>query len=290
MKNERSSFPSSFSRIRMYAFYRAVLIFCAISLLTACKGPVRSHLPHGIDHDTKKLATQCDKGDRYACHNVAVSIQHHTHATAAQLAMAHEMLENACRQEVDLSCRRLAYLAEGKEHHALAGAAYLDIACDRGDTDACIERASMDIRAGKTAIGFGRLTGLCEDKRSQHACMELGRRYAEGDGTEVDLEKAKTLLHAPCALGSPVACRMRAEVQLEGISSAEAITRDIIHQFGEACLADDERACRRLAGLYHAGVGVEKDPTYAASLLRRACEVQSATEACNTMLPPPIFP
>ncbi len=265
------------------------IFLCVLTCAVGCHGEVRRGLPSNADKETRALASQCDKGDLYSCHNVAVSIYLNKEATQDQQRMAHQLLEHACRTEVDLSCRMLSNLAQKEHHDPLAGVSYLDIACNRGDTDACIERAIRDIQAGELQMGIGRLEGLCEDRKSPHACMELGRRYAEADGVPLDLAKAKHLVHAPCALGSPVACRMRAEIQLKMIDSANDITRDITYQLGEACLADDEPACRRLAGLYHDGVGVEKDPEYAQSLLRRACQVQGPSPQCHEMLPAPTF-
>lgn len=255
------------------------------TVFVACQGDVRRAVPSSFDREIKKQAKLCDNGDLHACHNVAIALEYHPDRSDEQHELAKELLERACAQDVDLSCRQLTELrgdaGDDRESHAL-----LLRTCERGNRDACVKLAQQRMEAGQHEAAILELNGLCK-KRSIHACIELGRQLFQGDPSIQNAEQAISILNGPCGNGSPVACRLRSEAQLSIATSDEDITRNIVKQLGEACLAAEERACRILAGLYDAGVGVEKDPEYALSLLRRACDIPSPSSECNKIVDAP---
>lgn len=230
----------------------------------------------------------CERGDLVACHNVALALDFDASSSDAQRELARSLYLRACDNGIALSCRRLADQAAAQPGASDdAGEAIMIAACARGDVDSCVHVASGRIERGLVDDGMGRLLDLCHQKSSR-ACMELGRHYLEGTSGHADPVMADRLLEGPCAQGSPVACRMRAEAQLAQATSADAILKETITIFGQACLGSDARACRRLAGLYHAGVGVDQDDRYAESLLKNACSF-ALTDDCATMIPAPTF-
>lgn len=273
----------------MSRFVQMVLFsVLAATSLAGCKGEIARQLPSDASRETKSEAKLCEHGDLVACHNVAVALEFSTNPTVEQQELAHMLYLRACDNGVALSCRRLADRAASQPNAAPdAGEAILVGSCSRGDVDACVQVANGRIERGLFDDGMGRLLDLCH-QRSSRACMELGRHYLEGTSGHTDFAMADRLLEGPCAQGSPVACRMRAEAQLAQATSADTIGRTTIVLLGEACLGSDVLACRRLAGLYHAGVGVEQDDTYAAALLKNACAF-GPTVDCDVMIPAPVF-
>lgn len=259
------------------------------ALVVACHGEVRKALPSSIDRDIKKQAKECDKGKQHACHNVAIALQMSEDANEAQRELAIQLLTTACADGLGLSCRRLAeYSSEASDTSKETRSEVLHRSCVQGDRNACVDLASRQVERGEYDAGLLELDALCQTG-STYACIELGRLLFQGPEDIRDVEQAIIVLNGPCGNGSPVACRLRAEAQLSLAKAPEDITRNIIKQLGEACLAADERACRHLAGLYAAGLGVEQDAAYAESLLRRACDVPAPTEKCGTPIPPPTF-
>lgn len=265
----------------------SILLFFALlcTVFTACQGEVRRAIPSDLDGDIKKQASACDKGDLHACHNVAVALMYHPEGTAEHKALARDLLQRACAEDVDLSCRQLTEMEndgdDDDQRHAI-----LLRTCERGDRDACVKLAQRRIEAGEHETAMLELNSLCK-KRSIHACIELGRQLFQGDPSIRNPEQAISILNGPCGNGSPVACRLRSEAQLSIATTEADISTNIVKQLGEACLAAEERACRVLAGLYDAGVGVEKDPDYALSLLRRACDIPAPTSDCNKIVKAP---
>lgn len=271
-------------------FFRFIVLLFPLSwMLSGCHGEVRGALPSGMDSDTRKEAKQCDQGDQIACHNVALALEFYENAPPEQQELASQLLQRACENGLELSCRRLAHHAREAHQDPMAGEHILRRACSSGDRDSCVILANNQIEAGMIDTGVQNLLALCHEQSSR-ACVELGRHYLEGVRGEVEPELAIGVLSIPCAQGSPIACRLRGEAMLSIASSPDAITTDTIALFGNACLGAEELACRRLAGLYHHGVGVEQDEDYARVLLRRACAIDFATDECDRMTPPPSFP
>lgn len=258
----------------------------ALAFLASCHGEVRQTLDASHSKATKKQATACDKGDLHACHNVAITIHQHGPASEEERTLATTLLTRACDGGLDLSCRQLVHYRDANAQPVRDE--LLLRSCERGDRDACVTLAQRRIDAGEHETGMLELNGLCK-KNSIHACIELGRLLFQGDPSVRNPEQAIVILNAPCGGGSPVACRLRSEAQLSLAQSPADITPNIVKQLGEACLAAEERACRVLAGLYDAGVGVEKDPEYALSLLRRACDIPAPTPECNKIIEAPHF-
>lgn len=273
--------------MRRLSWFLPLALVC--TLLMACHGDVRKALPSSIDSDIKKQAKECDKGVQHACHNVAIALQMSEDANEAHHELAIDLLTTACADGLGLSCRRLAeYSGEASSQSDETSTEVLHRSCAQGDRNACVDLASRLVERGEHDAGLLELDALCQ-KSSTYACIELGRLLFQGPEEIRYVEQAIVVLNGPCGSGSPVACRLRAEAQLSLANGPEDITRNIIKQLGEACLAADERACRHLAGLYAAGLGVEQDAAYAESLLRRACDVPAPTEQCATPIPPPTF-
>lgn len=264
------------------------LLLLACSTLLACRGEVRRTLSSALDSDTRKEATQCDDGDQIACHNVAIAVQFNPDASETQSTLAQQLLLHACESGVELSCRRLADQLREEIGTALAGEPILRRSCSRGDIDACVILANQRIEAGDTETGLRDLLNLCHGNSSR-ACVELGRHYLLGTTGDPDPARAAELLSIPCAQGSPVACRLRAEAMILVAGSPDRITTDMIALLGNSCLGADELACRRLAGLYHHGIGVEQDQAYAQTLLQRSCALDFKSVNCGKMTPPPDF-
>jgi len=263
------------------------LVFLAFAaFFMGCHGEVRQTLSPSYAKDIKKQASSCDKGDLHACHNVAMAITFHSEATDEERALADVLFERACDGGLGLSCRQLAQRIDDESTDTTAG--ILLRSCERGDRDACVQIAQRRIEAGEHQTGVLELNALCK-KNSVHACIELGRLLFQGDPSIRNPEQAIAILNGPCGGGSPVACRLRSEAQLSIAQSAADITPNVIKQLGEACLAAEERACRILAGLYHAGIGVEHDPDYALALLRRACDTPAPSSDCNKIIDAPAF-
>lgn len=279
--------PPSLS-LPMRRLLSLALVVAASSALLACQGEVRRALPSGVDREVRAEAKLCENGDQIACHNVALTIEFHPGSTAAQKDFAQRLLVAACEDGVELSCRRLADQAREQGDDPMAGEEILQRSCSRGDVDACVVLAFQRIEAGKLEQGLHELLTLCHEGSSR-ACVELGRHHLVGTSGTPNPTAAEEILSLPCAQGSPVACRLRAEAQLLRAQSPESISTQTISLLGEACLGADELACRRLSGLYHAGVGVEQDQEYAQTLLQRACALDYKTENCGVMTPAPTY-
>lgn len=272
---------------------RRLFVFLSLTLVSAfivaCHGEVRGAIPSSMDREMKKQAKECDKGKLHACHNVAIALLSHEDTTQEQLDLSRRLLTDACTDGLGLSCRRLAeYAGDVADSPDETSEEVLHRSCAQGDRNACVDLASHRVEAGAYDAGLMELDALCQ-RNSTYACVELGRLLFQGPSEIRDVQQAIIVLNGPCGNGSPTACRLRAEAQISVADSAGDITRNIIKQLGEACLAADERACRHLAGLYAAGIGVEQDGEYAQSLLRRACDVPSPTNDCKTPIPAPVF-
>lgn len=265
---------------------RRIPIVLLIALFIGCHGEVRQSLSKTYPKEIKQQATACDRGDLHACHNVAMAIEMRVDSEESERALARALFERACDEGLGLSCRQLAQRDESVDSGA--GEGILLRSCERGDRDACVHIAQRHIEAGAHETGIFELNTLCK-KNSVHACIELGRLLFQGDPSIRNPQQAIVILNAPCGGGSPVACRLRSEAQLSIARHTRDITPNVVKQLGEACLAAEERACRILAGLYDAGVGVEHDPEYALALLRRACDTPAATPACNKIIDAPSF-
>lgn len=272
----------------MRALFSIFALCLAPLTLSGCHGELRKALPADADKETRLHATACDKGDFVACHNAAIAIVMHPDSSDDARDLAVATLQLACENAVELSCRWLADDARQRTGDPMAGEHLLRSSCGRGDSDACILLAGRMLDAGRLSEGYDALFELCHG-RVTRACIELGRHHLEGTHAAPDPVLAAELLSVPCAQGSPVACRMRALAMIEQAVSADDITTDIIGILGNACLGADELSCRILAGLYHEGVGVEQDQTYASTLLRRTCTLDIATEDCGVMIPAPTF-
>ena len=213
---------------------RAALIAAGFSA-AACAGPVAADLPATATTSLRDDAKACDRGDPYACTNVAAAWADGS-LGVPDPARALALLEPACDAGAHLACVNAADLVDIDEATRLLTAACaefmpaclalgrlvrdadpsasqraLDTACEGGLFAACVEHALVGLASdapGDRASALHRLRTTCSSGAPE-ACREFGRTLTD-DPTE-DPAIALQMLQRGCAGGDAESCSLVAD-------------------------------------------------------------------------------
>jgi TonB family protein len=110
------------------------------------------------------------------------------------------------------------------------------------------------------------------------SCVDLGFRYANGQGITRDDSRAVLLFQKGCDGGDARGCGNLGTMYANG----QGVTKDESHAmplFQKGCEGGNAAACRNLGFMYEKGQGVAKDKRRASELYQKACAMGYA-EAC----------
>lgn len=172
-----------------------------------------------LEQATSLFAGACDAGLHDACYMLAVMAHEQALALieehcprpvqrsclnrvpgAAGLKEAVRALYERRRQALRETCDRGHYGACATLPDAARVAAVQEAECRSGNYGACI-----DVAAAHPARAESLLAPACR-RRVGEACAILGRRHRDGDGTDVDLARARSYLRKACDAGWAAAC------------------------------------------------------------------------------------
>jgi TPR repeat protein len=223
---------------------------------------------------------QCAAGDGRACNDLGVV---RMKKKPADRDGAYEVLRRACDMWIPRACSRASQLAPDEVQEAeLTGKAIAahERHCMEGDHGACV------------TAGFG-LEYETDDMRRQLAvnqkgcelgaaasCADLGRMYADGVGTPVDVAQAITAWDHGCRGCYVAACVWLGDAMLAG----EHIERNAARAgalYERGCRFGMGPPCRKMAEGYRDGSFGEPDPARAAIAYQRMCDDKIGLETTS---------
>ncbi len=235
---------------------------CLVALLglAACNGPLEKVLGSETDSQTLADAAACQRGDPFACTNVADALT--TRAAAGDQEVARQLFEEACRAGAALACIRHAEFLSPDE-----AAELLDETCTAGEALAC-ERLGSLLRDSDPLRAYGLFGLACED-RLFRACYYQGTMLKNGEGVSADPAGAFSLFRDLCANGGAEGCRENAKEMLDPQSPhADPHVAEILAH--RACAGGDGEGCWVAAEI--AGENDGHETNDADVFRRRACE------------------
>lgn len=147
------------------------------------------------------LAQDCNLGDAIHCQQAGSMLHYGLWGATKDLARATTFLKQACDYDARYGCDELADLyvhGDGVLHEEATATALRRKACDAEEASACFA-------IGETTRGIKLYETQCADGNSA-SCGTLSKRYTNGDGVAIDLQKAAVFRGKACLLGGGSNC------------------------------------------------------------------------------------
>lgn len=236
-----------FKRYRLPA---ALLLIVLAAILVWVPWDFRGEYERAIgDNATPQVAGDaraCDRGDAFACTNLAAALQGGDGAPI-DVPRAVQLYREACSGGLSLACVNLALLALSNPAAAISAAEaarLLGQTCSAGDPVACLrlgDAASEGLLPDSgDAQALAAWSQAC-NALLMPACVELGRAARDGRGLAPDMHAAFAHFTAACDRGHPDGCLEAAVMIVRGLSSGDASLA--VEQLERLCYAGAARAC-----------------------------------------------
>ena len=118
------------------------------------------------------------------------------------------------------------------------------------------------------------LQAACARKHAE-SCIDLGARYAQGDGVDVDQPRAAKLFEQACTLGDQDGCAWFAMGIAQGVAQGDVVKAYAMLE--SACAKAVLKGCRGVGYLKYEGRGTAKDIPGATAVLAKACAANDGT-------------
>ncbi|TVQ96240.1 MAG: sel1 repeat family protein [Deltaproteobacteria bacterium] len=188
---------------------RLTPLLLALSLV-ACStaGEHETALPGDAEREARHSARGCDRGDAYACHNLAVSWRDGAEGLHPDEDRALQLFLHACDEDASTACRHAARILDRRDQPEQARQ-LLRKACDLLDAFACTDLALL-IAQGRggpadPVLSFSMMESACA-RRVPTACMESAHALLDPDHPAHDEHRGRLLLGHNCQNGLMEAC------------------------------------------------------------------------------------
>ena len=163
--------------------------------------------------------------------------------------------------------------------------------CDSGKMSECTSLGDMYSTSDGIMKDLDRAAALLRkgcDGGDIRGCLFLGYMYRDGKGVSKDAAQAVALIRRGCGSGIMNGCVALGKIYCDGIAgtiwtgvmkdTAQAVTL-----FLKACDSGNADGCLFLGEVYDSGNGVPQNKPKAVELYRKACTIESYSDACDKL-------
>jgi hypothetical protein len=163
--------------------------------------------------------------------------------------------------------------------------------CDNGKMSDCTSLGDMYSTSDGIMKDLDRAVVLLHkgcDGGDMRGCLFLGYMYLDGKGVSKDASQAVTLIRRGCDSGIMNGCVALGKIYRDGIGGTiwTGIMKDVpqaVTLFLKACDSGNADGCLFLGEVYDSGDGVPQNKPKAVELYRKACTIESYSDACDKL-------